>query len=263
MEARRSGTNRLGARRILVSVCFLVAAVCSGMSAAHAATYYWVGTSGGNTNSSSNWATSNPASCTGGGAGVPGSGDSIIFDPDCDNSATINANLAATSIEIQNGYSGTITQATGITVTVSGWTQAGGTFAGGNSTIDVNGSFTMSGGTFTSTSGSVQVSDAVTITGGIFNHNSGTLALDGSGLGGVDASGVTFNLVTVTRTISSPADEQINISAGTTIPLGNSPTVTPTNTHPEAGLFDLRIGSGATITIGTGTLTINGGRVQT
>lgn len=41
-------------------------------AAAHAADRYWVGSAGGNTSDGANWASSDPASCTGGGAGAPG-----------------------------------------------------------------------------------------------------------------------------------------------------------------------------------------------
>ncbi|MCH8244465.1 hypothetical protein IIB97_01095, partial [Patescibacteria group bacterium] len=146
-----------------------------------AANLYWVGSAGGNTNDSANWSSSNPASCTGGGAGVPGSGDIAIFDADCDNNATINANFDVAGININTGYIGTITQNTSITVTIgtSDYIQADGTFAGGNSTIDINDRFTLSGGTFTSTSGTMSVAGSFTITGGTFTHNSGTVTFDG------------------------------------------------------------------------------------
>ena len=79
------------AKGIVALTCLLMI----GASEAHAATYYWVGRPGGNTNDSANWSRTNPTSCRGGGAGVPTTGDIVNFDADCDNDATMNANFAA------------------------------------------------------------------------------------------------------------------------------------------------------------------------
>ncbi len=232
------------------------------MSTAQAATYYWVGSAGGNTNTASNWSTTNPSSCTGGGTTLPGVGDKIIFASGCTNNATINANLSVYDIEIKSGYTGTIAQNNGITVTTSttsgiGWIQADGTFAGGNSNIDINGSFSMTGGSFTSTSGSLTVERGVSITGGTFNHNSGTLTLDGifGGNTSFDAPGVTFNLVTINRTPGGPANPIFTIASGTTIPLGSSPSVTLRNT--SSGYTFTLLNNGTITSTSSGTITLS------
>ena len=51
-------------------------------------------------------------------------------------------------IDINAGYTGTITQASGVGITVgtSGYNQAAGTFVGGGDNNDVDGAFALSGG---------------------------------------------------------------------------------------------------------------------
>ena len=59
---------------------------------AHAANLYWVGAAGGSPATASNWRTTDPSSCGGGNASAaPGASDTAIFDPDCDNNATMTA----------------------------------------------------------------------------------------------------------------------------------------------------------------------------
>ena len=72
---------------------------------------------------------------------------------------TINTNISVKGISINAGYTGTVTQGAGYTVTVgsSGYSQADGTFSGGNSAITVNAIFTLSAGAFTSTTGTLKV----------------------------------------------------------------------------------------------------------
>jgi hypothetical protein len=142
-----------------------------------AAARYWVGgTNGANTNDTANWSASDPTSCTGGGASVPVAADTIIFDADCDNGATINANLTVYSININAGYSGTVSVDDGINVVFSSsYSQADGIFDGGtgNTTFGATGSsnfFTLSGGTLNLSSG------ITTFNNSTFTHtNGGTL----------------------------------------------------------------------------------------
>lgn len=134
--------------------------------------YIWTGGGGdGNWSTGANWS---------GGAG-PGASNIAVFDGTCISncSATINANISIGGIRMAAGYTGTITQAAGITISVgsNGWTQIAGTFMGGNSSITLNGPFNLAGGTFTSTSGTLYESSTAWIISGspTFNHNSGTL----------------------------------------------------------------------------------------
>ena len=126
-----------------------------------AANRYWIG-SGGNWNSTANWATNSAGTS---GAAIPGTSDIAIFDAssgDC----TINATASVSGIQLLAGYTGTVTQGAAYTVTVSGdYVQGAGTFIGGTNT------FTMSGiaGSLTITGGSFQPGNAQRISiGGRF-----------------------------------------------------------------------------------------------
>ncbi|MFN4896584.1 MAG: hypothetical protein ACK5GN_13225, partial [Pseudomonadota bacterium] len=245
---------------ILVLAVMLLAA-----APVHAATYYWVG-SGGNTNSGSNWRATAPTSgsqCTANGnTSVPGSADDVVFDADCDGNAAIDANLSVTKITTESGYAGTITQNSGVTIATTGdFVFAGGTFLGGNSAIDVNGSFDMTGGSFTSTSGVLSSAVHFKITGGTFTHNSGTVTWDGACSLGFptpvtfDASGVTFNQVSINKSYTSAnGTRAASIVAGTVINLGDNPTLTIVDSS-SGGTCALT--NNGTLEVGTGTFAAN------
>ena len=136
-------------------------------TAAQAATRTWTGL--GTTNNwseAANW------------SALPGAADIATFNATSVKPATIDGNISVAGIAINAGYTGTITQAAGVTVTVgaSSFVQATGTFAGGNSAMTVNGAFTLSGGTFTASSGITTFALGFTHTaGGTFTHNNGTV----------------------------------------------------------------------------------------
>ena len=138
-------------------------------NASEAANRYWVGSSGGNFSDSANWSAS-----TGGlgGASVPGSSDTAIFDGGGVNSSTIDITSTIQGLTISAGYTGTITVASGVTFTMtSAFTQADGTFNSGDTLLDNNGTgaTTISGGTFNLQSATLESTRAITVSGGIFN----------------------------------------------------------------------------------------------
>ncbi|MCB0391607.1 MAG: hypothetical protein KDD58_09955 [Bdellovibrionales bacterium] len=146
-------------------------------------TFLWTGAA----DPDQNWSTG--ANWFGGSS--PGNSDTATFDGSCTQcNVTIDGNIDIAGLNMEAGYTGAITQGTGNTITVgaSGWTQAGGTFTGGNAAIDLNGVFFQSGGVFTSTSniysvgfdraGGIDQTDGFIVSGGAFNHNSGTLQFD-------------------------------------------------------------------------------------
>ncbi len=144
-------------KRFALGLIFVAASIFLPQSA-FGANSYWVGSAGGNWSDGNNWASTNPASCTGGGAGVPGAGDTAIFDADCDNNATMDANINVLGVNINSGYTGTISPsaAIGITIGTSGKDQADGTFTSTSGTMTINtGGLNRSGGTFTHNSGTV------------------------------------------------------------------------------------------------------------
>ena len=141
------------------------------------------------------------------------------------------------------------------TLTVSSsLNQSSGTFSAGSGSISTL-NFALSGGTFNSTSGVMTIAGSFTKSGTpTFNANGGTVTFGGTYTGGntsIDASGVTFNLVTISRTIDSTNQLTLTIAAGTIIPFGNSPTLTLNNTYWQGRTYNLT--NNGTITIGTGT----------
>lgn len=104
----------------------------------------------------------------------------IFKDAYC--SPNCNVNLATDpnvkGVRLLSGYTGTISQGAGITVTIgaSGWGQAGGTFNGASSTILISASLNLTGGTFVSTSGTLSLQNNFIQTGtSVFTANSGTV----------------------------------------------------------------------------------------
>lgn len=169
---------------------------------------------------------------------VPTSADIAIFDGTSTKNATINSSLSGGSapagISINSGYTGTITQATGVTILVgsSGFTQAAGTFTGGNSSIQFNGHFTLSGGTYTSTSGTFYLgqcsfasSNFTHTAGGTFNHNNGTVTFTDNNTVDVATSETFYNM---SRSCTNRT---------TTIASGDTLIVLNTFTHTD-GVFN-------------------------
>ncbi|MEM9279421.1 MAG: hypothetical protein AAGA76_12670, partial [Pseudomonadota bacterium] len=116
-------------------------------------------------------------------AGIPGSGDIARFNGTSSADCLIDISVNVSGISITSGYSGTVTQGAGNSITIASgnYVQAGGRFSGGNSSINFNnGTFTLSGGVFTSTSGNMSWDQNVTISGGHFRHNNGTITFDDS-----------------------------------------------------------------------------------
>ncbi|MFH1021960.1 MAG: choice-of-anchor Q domain-containing protein [Planctomycetota bacterium] len=115
---------------------------------------------------------------------VPGALNKAVFNNTSSKSATINVATSVKGIEIQVGYGGTVTQAAGQTFTVGtdGFSQAAGTFTGGNSAITVNGAMVVTDGLFTTTSATLQANTLVITNPGVVRMAAnGKLALMGSG----------------------------------------------------------------------------------
>ncbi len=220
----------------------------------------WVSASSTSWNVSANWDQ----------ARVPNSTDIATFDPaksnvSCDLDFTVNV----AGINIVTGYLGTVTQNGGIAVTIgaSGWTQAGGTFTGGNSAITLNGAFSLSGGTFTTGNQTITTGSSWTVSGGTLDATTndstvvflGTLTITGSH---------TLDNVTL-RNTSSGSDITITVASGTTL------TVVGTLTFDNTGTANTVINTGTiaaqgNITVadtlqygGTATILINGTGDQT
>lgn len=140
----------------------------------HAAVRTWDGEGGdGLWSTCTNWS----------GDVCPGSGDVATFDGTSDTASNIDAGGsfggAVSGIDINIGYTSAIsvTRST-LTIGNGNFVQDVGSFNGGSSTIDLNGSMTLVGGTFTATSGTMTISTNFTNSGGTFAHNNGTVNFD-------------------------------------------------------------------------------------
>jgi len=124
-----------------------------------------------------------------------------VFDADCDSSAVITSDWTVGDIELKTGYIGTVTQNTGITVTIDtdDLIVTGGTFAGGDSMIVVADDVLVNGGILTLTSGTTQIAGSFTYSSGTFNDNAGTVAMSGgTGAETITSAGVSFNNLMIT-----------------------------------------------------------------
>jgi hypothetical protein len=174
-----------------VRVCVIaVAAAVLLCAAAPAATVTWSG--GG---ADENWSTG----ANWGGGRAPGMSDVATFGGGSSKNCTIDVAVVVDGIDINKGYSGTITQSAGKGMEIgdSNFDQAAGTFAGGDAEIAVKNSFILSGGSFTSTSGLLKISRNLTISGGAFAHHSGTVSCIGSLHTVVNAGKTVFHNVTI------------------------------------------------------------------
>jgi hypothetical protein len=235
-----------------IRACTLLVYLLITSTAAHAATYYWVG-SGGNTNSGSNWRATAPTSgsdCNANGnTTVPQSWDDVVFDADCDGNATIattNGYFTVTNFTTESGYGGTITPSNGAELFASDtFSFAGGTYQGANSKFAA-GVFTLSGGTFTAPSGTLLIRDNFTITGGTFNHSNGNvnwlINLVSTRTYSFDAAGVSFNSVGI-YCFSDEDPHEVTIAANTVIPAKDN----------QISGSRCNLTNNGTITLGTGT----------
>ena len=161
------------------------------------------------------------------GGTVPGAGDVAVFDGTSTKDATIDAAFAGSvaGIQINSGYTGTITHASGATLTVggSGFVQSAGTFTGGVNNIDCNSTFTLNGGTFNAPSGTLAFAGDVTIKpAATFIPNGGTVAFTGS-------SSVSINPANPASASSTLNNITVNKTGGAVVLL-NSTTLVATGT---------------------------------
>jgi hypothetical protein len=135
-------------------------------------------------------------------------------------------------------------------------------------TINTTASIFTTGGTLTNAAGSIittAVSPTFNVGGGFIISNTSTfpgnitLNLNGLYVAGdsmIDAPTVTYAApVTINRTIYNPSPLTMTIASGTTISLGNNPTVTLNNTYPGGGAYHLI--NNSIILTGTGIATFN------
>src|SRR3989344_5132702 len=228
-SARASPENSI---KLILKPVFLKAFICLvffcgiyffAATSVSAATLYWVGADAANTSVASNWKTTNPAGCGSGDAGAaPGSSDIATFDPDCDNGATVDSAFSVAGININSGYTGTVTVNAGVTVGSSSFIQADGVWTGNAQTLDINdGSFTVSGGTHTATTGTWTVERDFTSSGGTLTMTGATVTFDGNGTtddSTVDCNGTLGGTVVVAKTGSG----DFIVDTGCSVVLGDA-----------------------------------------
>lgn len=147
---------------------------------------------------------------------VPGSADVAVFDPTSTKPAVLDVNVSVDGLRVDTGYTGTITQGAGVTLTVgaSGYSQADGAFVGGTAAITMNGPSTVSGGSFTSTTGRLTLAAGMTVAG-TFDPNGGEVRV--SGLGTIDApAGLPLYRFTVDTTST------LTVADGTTLTIADT-----------------------------------------
>ena len=217
----------------------LILGICLLPGVGVAATKYWIGPPGGAFANNAHWS-STASACGVNPTTAPSAADVATFTAACTNSAAMASAVDVAGINIVAGYTGTITQNTGVTINVgfSTYKQAAGTFAGGNSAITLNGSFNLSGGTFTSTSLTLVAVDGWTHAGGTFNHNNGTVQF-GNGAGRTLTANVAISETFNNLVSDHDQDSKTTIQGGaaTLIVLG---TFTHSGGYLQAGTIEAR-----------------------
>ena len=120
---------------------------------------------------------------------APGSGDTVVFDGHSGKNATVDAAFAGTvaAVQINSGYTGTVSLNENLTVTGAFIEQAGTYNANGYATT-VSGSTILSGGTYLASTNTQTLTDDLTVAGGTFTGSTGTVTA-----GNVNLSSGTLN----------------------------------------------------------------------
>jgi len=230
---------------------------------------YWVGVDNpDNWNDPNNWSDTSGET---GGAGVPGTDDTAIFDGGNTNSCQIDISSTVASVIIYSTYTATISINSGKFLTTSGSFEiAGGTFTTNGEILDV-GSYNQTGGVFNAGGSTVTCNGNFSVTVGTFNAGASVLVLDVTGGDGTfTGDGYTFNNVifqstgTVARTWT--------LGAGTITFNGNfqlkaqgsgNLTVTAVTNNPDLNILGsvdyTGTGTGTeSLSMGDGTWTVGG-----
>ena len=213
-------------------------------------TITWNG--GGLTN---NW--SEGANWTGGV--VPGSSDTAIFDGTSAKNATIDVATIG-SIQINAGYTGVISQASGALLISGGYIQSGGTFNASTQPLTINSDFVQSGGTFNGSSGDIHMNQRFTVSGTAqFTSTTGTLFANGDFE--TSAAGASFSHNGGTVTFTGPF---FGGGAGNAVPIhlkAAGDIFHNVNIDLDDGK-NCNINGGPLIVEGTGMLTLTDGIVR-
>ena len=200
---------------------------------------------------------------------VPGSSALVVFNGLSSNPATFNAVDQIGSLTIEASYTGTITQGTGAVLTLTDYTQNGGTFLGGDANIVLNSdvsTFTINGGDFTATSATIKLAGSMDVSGAdSFTHNSGVItARNLTNFQDITINGGTHNLFDLTVDVFNSGDL---IVTGNLNVLGTLTVDIDSDSHIMGGTIEAKgpvtVTSGSTSGDGTGTIAMSGITSQT
>jgi len=154
---------------------------------------YWVASSTGNWNDSDNWSTSSGGDPP---ATVPSSVNKAIFDGDGLGNCNIDIDASVTDVVIYSTYTATVSINTSQSLTTSSsFSIAGGTFTTNGELLEV-GSYTQTGGIFNAGGSTVTCNGNFSVTVGTFNAGASVLVLDVTdGDATFTGDGYTFNNV--------------------------------------------------------------------
>jgi hypothetical protein len=156
--------------RSLCSTLLLVVMLLGGISPAFAATRTWDG-GGADTlwSTAGNWS----------GDVTPGAGDSAYFDATSTKSVSIPVNTTVGNMEIQSGFTGTITLSGGsiLSIGTGSYVQGGGTLRTTSGSLVVTNNFTQSGGTLSMGNRYVKIGGNMTRTAGTLNAQHGSVVV--------------------------------------------------------------------------------------
>jgi hypothetical protein len=200
----------------LIIPALIVASFFFFTHSAFGATKYWIGSSGGSFSDNANWST------TSGGANdttAPGVSDVATFNSGNTNNVSIDSSISVSGIDIKSTYSGNITQAVGVGITVGtgNFTIAGGTYTGSTGLIRIEGTFSQTGGTFIASSATTTFKGNFTHTSsGTFTHNNGVVEFSPplNNTYNLTLASTTFNNVVFTTSLSSTLNPTIYLNSG-------------------------------------------------
>ncbi len=191
------------------------------------ANFTWIGLGADNNwSTTANWQGNVP----------PGPNDTATFGRISTKNSAVNVSTSVGGIQINIGYSGTLTQNSGIGLTIgsTGYTQVDGNFAGGDSAITVNGPFTLTSGSFQSTSGNLSVSG--NWNGNMSNANGGNVTFFGAPSSLSGSSPMQFWDVTVDKNDGAALTLQSGLSA---VP---NDVLTLNNGKTNQGVWNINVG---------------------
>ncbi|MFQ5867110.1 MAG: hypothetical protein ACE5IT_03840 [bacterium] len=182
---------------------------------------YWVAATTGNWSDSNNWSSSSGGS---GGAMVPDSDDTAIFDGAGLRNCNIDIQASVTDVIIYSTHTATVSINSGNSLTTSGSFEiAGGTFTTNGELLEV-GSYSQTGGIFNAGGSTITCNGDFSVTGGNFNSGSSTFVLNGSSSQTMTMDGNSLNILEITNSSSDGVYFADNLTCSTF-------TATTPNTH--------------------------------